>query len=203
MNRGLHPIPTVVCLLLLAACGTSGATTTTTAASPGLSASPTPSATASQACQPTQITITLTHSGAVMGESGGFLTFTNIGHTDCSLTGWPGVTGSTASGTTVTSDHPTSMMFAIETVPSPPPVVDVAPGQSAYAAAAGGNTPQNGATTCPYVTRLHVSLPGSTTVTTLSARLPSDGSYLPVCPGDNGKLNIGVSDIVPLSDLAH
>lgn len=210
VSHGLSAIPVAVCVLFLAACaapiaasgdsGVSTAATTTTAASADPSS--TSSQTTPQACKSAQIMITLSHTGAVMSESGGFLTFTNTSHTDCSLTGWPSVTG-TQSGSTVTFADAHDTMFGAWILTGSAPVTKLGPGQSAYAVAVGGNTPLNGATTCPSVTQLHVSLPGRTAITTISAWLPANGSYLPDCLGDNGKPDVGVSALVPLGSLAH
>jgi hypothetical protein len=136
-----------------------------------------------------------------MGQSGGYLTFTNSSSTDCTLTGWPRVTG-TQSGSTVTAGHASSTMFGAWILSQPIPVTTLGPQQSAYAVVAGGNTPVGKATSCPSVTRLNVSLPGSPAISTISA-LIYPGHYLPDCATITGTPSIVVSDIVPLTDLAH
>jgi hypothetical protein len=136
-----------------------------------------------------------------MGQSGGYLTFTNSSGTDCTLSGWPQVTG-TQSGSTVTFGHATSTMFGAWILSLPMPVTTLSPGQSAYAVAAGGNTPVGTATSCPSVTQLNVSLPDSSAVSTISASLGGN-LYLPDCATINGNPSLVISDIVPLTDLAH
>jgi Domain of unknown function (DUF4232) len=213
MNLGpvaWRTIPALACALTLAACGTvpSQVTAQTPASSsppgsssPTVSASPSPQ---SQACDASQLAITLTHTGALGGQAGGYLTFTNESGDTCRLTGWPTVVGVSKLGTTATLSHARSTMFGAWQFSSPMPVVDLPPGKSAYAVVAADDHPVGSAATCPapYV-KLRVTVPGSSGSTTLSAWLPGADSYLPTCTSITGKPTYVISDIVPRSSLPH
>ncbi len=75
----------------------------------------------------------MSHTGAIAGQAGGYLTFTNDGGTPCHLTGWPVVTGLTAAGTATPLRHAQSTMYGAWHYVAPPPVVTLQPGDSAYA----------------------------------------------------------------------
>jgi hypothetical protein len=95
-------------------------------------------------------------------------------------------------------------MFGAWQFASPMPVVDLPPGKSAYAVVAADDNPAGSAASCPapYV-KLRVTAPGSSASTTLSAWLPGANSYLPTCTSITGRPTDMISDIVPLSSLAH
>lgn len=212
------------CGLVLAACG--GPAASSGASAPAAS-SPSPSASSSVApsvapsaspavpsaaapgasarsCARSQIAVTLTHTGAVGGQAGGYLTFTNRGASACQISGWPGVTGVTATGASAVLAHARSTMFGAWQYSAPPPVVDLAPGASAYAVVAADDHPAGNTASCPApYARLRVTVPGSPVVTTVSAWLPGANSYLPTCASVSGAPTDEVSDIVPLSKLAH
>ena len=96
--------------LAVAACGL-GITACASQAAPGAASSATspannttsPSSAASAAdtgaCVTSQLKISLTNTGALAGQAGGYLKFTNNSGTPCRMTGWPAVIGLTASGT--------------------------------------------------------------------------------------------------------
>lgn len=212
----------ITCLLVLAACASqadqapgavhaaAAATTATTAATggaaPSTPAGSSPSAAKPvQACTGSQIAIApaLAHTGGVMNQPGGYLTFTNRGSVTCELTSWPTVDGVTQAGKTAPLRHVLSMMWgALET--SRAPVVTLAPGDSAYADVGASAIPVGNATSCPApYTRLEVTIPGGSSATTVSAWLPGADSYLPTCATITGAPADAVSEIVPLSDLAH
>jgi hypothetical protein len=188
--------------------------------SPSDQASPTPSAVTAasssppsssaaqeagtQECAGSQIAITLTHTGALGGQAGGYLTFTNKGANTCQITGWPSVTGVSKTGASAVLVHAQSTMFGAWQYSSPAPVVALAPGASAYAVVAADDNPAGSATSCPapYV-ELRVAAPGSPVATTVSAWLPEADTYLPTCPSVSGRSTDETSDIVPLTSLAH
>jgi hypothetical protein len=157
-----------------------------------------------QACAGSQIVITLTRTGALGGQAGGYLTFTNKGANTCQITGWPSVTGVSRTGASAVLAHAQSTMFGAWQYSSPAPTVTLAPGASAYAVVAADDNPVGSATSCPapYV-ELRVTAPGSPAATTVSAWLPGASSYLPTCASVSGKPTDEVSDVVPLTSLAH
>jgi hypothetical protein len=156
------------------------------------------------ACAGSQIAVTLTHTGALGGQAGGYLTFTNKGTGTCRMTGWPSVTGVSKSGASAALAHAQSTMYGAWQYSSPQPVVTLTPGSSAYAVVAADDNPAGTASSCPGpYTDLRVTVPGSSAATTLSAYLPGAGSYLPTCASIKGKPTDETSDIVPLSSLAH
>lgn len=160
--------------------------------------------TRTQACTVTQIAIGLTHTGAVTGEEGGYLTFTNRSSVTCELTGWPAVDGVTQAGKTDPVARATSTMLGGWQAAPPEPVVTPAPGDSAYAVVEGDDNPAGNAKSCPApYARLKVTIPGGTSAATVSAWLPGDDAYLPACTTINGAPGDGVSEIVPLSSLPH
>ncbi len=198
------------CAVLLAACGS-----TAPSASPASPAAPAPSSAPARsapaaatgsapaaACAGSRLSITLTHTGALGGQAGGYLEFTNRGTADCELSGWPAVTGVTRSGAAAALARAHSTMFGAWRYSSPPPVLTLAPGASGYAVVAADDNPAGSAASCPApYTELRVAPPGSGPVTTVSAWLPGADSYLPTCPSAAGRPTDEVSDIVPLSSL--
>jgi hypothetical protein len=207
----------VACGLALAACGSTPAPGSAPAASGSPSggstpaASSTPSATASPsaagglaACTTTQLKAALTNTGALGGQAGGYLRFTNDGSAACQLHGWPAVTAVTAAGQATALRHAHSTMYGAWQEPSPLPTVTLAPGGSAYAVVAAADQPAGTAASCPapYV-RLRVAPPGGSGTIVVSAWLPGARSYLPSCAAINGSATGEVSAITPLSALPH
>lgn len=177
--------------------------------SPSASASPSPSASAEStggltACSGSQLAITLTHTGALGGQAGGYLTFTNKSTSPCQISGWPGVTGVSKTGTSAALAHAQSTMYGAWQYSAPVPLVYLAPGDSAYAVVAADDNPAGSASSCPSpYAQLRVTVPGSTTAATVSAYLPGADTYLPTFASISGKATDETSDIVPLSKLAH
>jgi Protein of unknown function (DUF4232) len=201
--------------LALAGCGTLGSSSTaSTGNSPSGTPSSTPSSTAgatpassaasSDACTTTQLKVTVTHTGALGGQAGAYLRFTNDGSATCQLNGWPTVVALTAAGQATTLEHAQSTMYGAWHVPTPLPVVKLQPGASAYAVVASDDQPVGSATSCPapYV-RLRVSPPGSPAAVTVSAWLPGARSYLPACTAVNGAPTGEISAITSLASLPH
>ena len=156
------------------------------------------------ACVTSQLKISLTNTGALAGQAGGYLKFTNNSGTPCRMTGWPAVTGLTASGQATRLRHMQLSMFGAWHYSAPPPVVALQPGDSAYAIVAADDKPAGSSTRCPAsYTRLRVSPPGDSGNVTISAWLPGAGSYLPSCASANGSPTAGTSTITTLSSLPH
>jgi hypothetical protein len=204
--------------LAVAACGL-GITACASQAAPGAVSSATSPATSSAnstmspssasaadtgACVTSQLKISLTNTGALAGQAGGYLKFTNKSGTPCRITGWPAVTGLTASGQATRLRHLQLSMFGAWHYSAPLPVVALQPGDSAYAIVAADDKPAGSSTRCPAsYTRLRVSPPGDSGSVTISAWLPGAGSYLPSCASANGSPTAGTSTITTLSRLPH
>ena len=214
------------CALLMTACGSqnppgvassptssaaSPARTPTSPASPtGTPTSPTSPASAPNlpsavgACVTPELGISLTYTTALAGQAGGYLKFTNDSRTPCRMSGWPAVTGLTATGHGTRLRHLQSSMFGAWHYSSPPPAVTLQPGHSAYAIVAADDKPAGDNTRCPspYV-RLRVSPPGDSGSVTISGWLPGAVSYLPACTSADGAPTAGTSTITTLSSLPH
>jgi hypothetical protein len=180
----------------LAACGS---------ANPPVAASTATASTASSPiCATAALRIRLTHTGALGGQAGGYLTFTNTGNAGCRLTGWPAVHGLTATGQGPEFGPARSTMFGAWQYRAPRPVVLIQPGQSAYAVVVGDDHPAGSATSCPApYRRLSVTPPGSTQSVAISAWLAGAASYLPTCASIQSAPTDQVSVIVPLASLPH
>ena len=165
--------------------------------------SPAAARTTSSSCTTTQLRVSITHTGALGGQAGGYLTFTNDAATACQIEGWPAVVALTASGQATTLKHAQSTMYGAWHVPAPLPVLKLQPGDSAYAVVAADDQPA-GAASCPspYV-RLRVSPPGSSGSVVVSAWLPGAGTDLPACAAVNGSPTGEISAITALSSLPH
>jgi Protein of unknown function (DUF4232) len=205
---GTITLSAVACALTLAACGTTPAPGST----PSAASSPAPSSSAPSsspsgpaagaACTSAQLKITLTHTGALAGQAGGYLSFTNDGTATCQLTGWPTVVAQTAAGSATTLKHAHSTMFGAWQEASPLPVVTLRPGGSAYAVVVSDDQPAGTSANCPapYV-RLRVSPPGSSASQVVSAYLPGAKTYLPSCTAASGSPSAEASAISPRSSL--
>jgi Protein of unknown function (DUF4232) len=188
----------VACALALAGCGSTPAGTTAASApadspAPGLAA-----------CATTQLKVGITNTGALGGQAGGYLRFTNDGTATCRMHGWPLVVALTAAGHATTLRRAQSTMYGAWQAPASLPVLKLKPGESAYAVVAASDHPAGSAGHCPapYV-RLRVSPPGGSGSVTVSAWLPGARSYLPSCPSIDGSPTGEVSAITPLSSLPH
>ena len=186
-----------------ASSATSSAGTTTSPA--GTTTSPSsPSAAGVDACATSRLKISLTNTGALAGQAGGYLKFTNDSGTPCRMSGWPAVTALKATGQATRLRHLQSSMFGAWQYTAPPRVVTLQPGDSAYAVVAADDRPAGDNTRCPapYV-RLRVSPPGDSGNVIISAWLPGAVSYLPACPSASGSPTAGTSTITTLSRLPH
>ena len=179
------------CGLVLTACGSQNPPEAASSASTG-------------SCVTAQLKTSITDTGALAGQAGGYLKFTNDSNSVCRMTGWPVVMALTATGSATRLRHVQSTMFGAWHYTSPPPVLTLRPGDSAYAVVAADDQPANVNTRCPapYV-RLRVSPPGDSANVTISAWLPGAASYLPACTSADGSPTAGTSTITTLSSLPH
>jgi len=179
------------CGLVLTACGSQNPPEAASSASTG-------------SCVTAQLKTSITDTGALAGQAGGYLKFTNDSNSVCRMTGWPVVMALTATGSATRLRHVQSTMFGAWHYTAPPPVLTLRPGDSAYAVVAADDQPANVNTRCPapYV-RLRVSPPGDSANVTISAWLPGAASYLPACTAADGSPTAGTSTITTLSSLPH
>ena len=197
---------------MLTACGSQSAPGTAASATTTASATATtghaltgpPSPASIEACVTSQLKVSLSHTGALAGQAGGYLEFTNDSRTPCRMTGWPFVIALTAAGTATHLRHAQSTMFGAWHYTAPPPVVTLKPGDSAYAVVEADDQPAGNNARCPapYV-RLRVSPPGDSGSVTVSAWLPGADSYLPACTSVNGSPTAETSTITTLASLPH
>jgi hypothetical protein len=203
----MSALAAAACGLVMTACGSqsspdaasSAGSSTPAATSPG---SPSPASV--DACVTSQLKISIVDTGALAGQAGGYLRFTNDSRTPCRMSDWPAVTGLTATGKATRLRNLQSTMFGAWHYTAPAPVVTLQPGDSAYAVVAADDHPAGGNAQCPapYVL-LRVSPPGDSGSVTISARLPGARSYLPSCTSANGSPTAGTSAITTLSSLPH
>jgi Protein of unknown function (DUF4232) len=193
-------------VLTIAACGSQSAqgALSTSASSSGTADTSAMTAGGIGACATTQLKIALVNTGALGGQAGGYLRFTNDGHSTCTLSGWPVVAGLTASGKATTFRHARSTMFGAWQYSAPLPVLTLRPGDSGYAVVAADDQPVGRQTTCPAAdVRLRVSAPGSKSSVLISAWLPGARSYLPTCDSISGSETGEISAITTLARLPH
>lgn len=195
------------CGLIVTACGSPGSPTAAPSAGTATHATTapgSPSPGSIENCATSQLNVSMSNSGALAGQAGGYLRFTNDGRTPCRMTGWPVVTGLTAAGTATALRHAQSTMFGAWQYTAPPPIVILQSGNSAYAVVAADEHPAGGNARCPapYV-RLRVSPPGGSGSVIVSAWLPGAGSYLPACESADGSPTAETSTVTSLSSLPH
>jgi len=199
----ISALAAAACGLVMTGCGSQGsASAASSATSPASTGSS--SAASADACATAQLKISLIDTGALAGQAGGYLKFTNDSSTSCRMSGWPAVIGLTAAGKATALRNLQSTMFGAWHYTSPPPAVTLLPGDSAYAVVAADDHPAGSSTSCPapYV-RLRVSPPGDSATATISAWLPGAGSYLPSCPSAKGTPTAGTSTITTQASLPH
>jgi Protein of unknown function (DUF4232) len=155
-------------------------------------------------CTTSQLKIALTSTGALGGQAGGYLRFTNDSGTSCSLAGWPAVVGLTASGKATTFKHATSTMYGAWQYSAPLQVLTLRPGESGYAVVVADDLPVGSRTSCPDPdTHLRVAAPGSKNSVLISAYLPGARTYLPACTSISGSETGETSAITTLAKLPH
>lgn len=200
-------------IVAIASCGSSSnpaasasSSSAPTSGSPSISsapASPTPGGEGAGECKTSQLKITLVHTGAVTGELGGYLRFTNRGTAACRLTGWPTVVAVSPSGKHVAAAKARHIMFAGWQYAAPLPVLELMQGSSAYAIVAAADHSASGGGVCGSYRLLQVGPPGAAPHVSLSAWLRNDATFLPACTTSTGSAAPLVSAVVPLTDLPH
>jgi hypothetical protein len=189
-----------VCLLTITACASQQAGGAPAPAASGETAV----ATSLTDCATPQLKIALTNTGALGGQAGGYLRFTNDSHTACSLSGWPVVAGVTAAGKAATFRHARSTMYGAWQYSAPLPVLTLRPGDSGYAVVAADDLPVGTQTSCPAPdVRLRVAAPGSKSSVLISAWLPGARTYLPTCRSAAGSETGETSAFTTLAKLPH
>ncbi len=190
-TAAVSALAAAACGLVMTACGSQNSPGTASSAGVG-------------ACVTSQLKISIIDTGALAGQAGGYLKFTNFSHGPCRVSGWPAVIGLTATGGATPLRRLQSTMFGAWHYTSPLPVVTLQPGDSAYAVIAADDQPAGGNARCPapYV-RLRVSPPSDSGNVTISAWLPGAGSFLPTCTSADGSPTAGTSAITTLSSLPH
>lgn len=198
---------TVACGSSANRAATASSSATPTWDSPSLSpapASPAPGGEGAEDCKASQLKITLVHSGAVTGELGGYIRFTNHGIAACRLTGWPTVVAVSPSGKHVAAAEARhGLMFGGWQYAAPPPALELKQGSSAYAIVAAADHSASGAGGCGTYQILKVGPPGAAQQVSLSAWLRNDATFLPACTASTGSAALWVSAVVPLTDLPH
>jgi Domain of unknown function (DUF4232) len=186
--------------LVMTACGNQSAP----GAASSSSTTPPPGSPSAAACVTSDLKISLAATGALAGQAGGYLKFTNDSGAPCRMSGWPTVIGLTAAGQATHLGHLQSSMYGAWHYTAPPPVITLQPGNSAYAIVAADNKPAGSSSRCPApYTRLKVSPPGDSGSVTISAWLPGAVSYLPACTSVDGSPTAGTSTVTTLSSLPH
>jgi hypothetical protein len=195
------------CALVVTACGSQsapGPASSVTSSAHAATSPGSPSAAGVGTCVTSRLKISLTNTGALAGQAGGYLKFTNDSGTPCRMSGWPTVIGLTAAGQATRLRHMQSSMFGAWHYAAPPLVITLHPGDSAYAIVAAVDKPTQVNGHCPAsYARLRVSPPGDSGNVTISAWLPGAVSYLPACPAADGSPTAGTSTITTLSSLPH
>ena len=208
VTRGV--LSAAACGLAITACGSqnlssTASSITSAAASPGSTTTTSPSsASAVGECGTSQLRISLIDTGALAGQAGGYLKFTNDTGTACRMSGWPSVTGLTATGQATPLRRMQTSMFGAWHYTAPPAVLILKPGDAGYAIVAADDKPAGDNTRCPApYERLRVSPPGDSGSVTISAWLPGAATYLPACTSADGSPTAGTSTITTLFSLPH
>ena len=195
------------CGLVITACASQdspGAASSATSSAATTTSPSSPSAAGVDACATSRLKISLTNTGALAGQAGGYLKFTNSSGTPCRMSGWPAVIALKATGQATRLRHLQSSMFGAWHYTAPPPVLTLQPGESAYAIVAADDRPAGDNSRCPApYARLRVSPPGDSGHVVISAWLPGAATYLPACPSVTGSPTAGTSTMTTLASLPH
>jgi hypothetical protein len=143
---------------------------------------PTAPATASSTpvCGLNDLKIGLVRDGAAAGTVEAQIGFTNLGAVPCHLTGYPAVSGITASGGQTIAGHLLTTEFGPNITRVP--VVTLAPKATAIAVVTANDVAGAcGSGSVPTFRHLRLTPPGNAASLTISAWLPSLGGYLPDC----------------------
>ncbi len=128
--------------------------------------------------------------GAGLGHEGAAIEFKNIGTSNCSLSGYPGVAALDATGNQVAQAQrtPSGYLGGMETGSTTPPVVHLTPGAVASSMVEGTDVPEGTATSCPTYPALLVTPPTAKQSVKLAISLPgcSPLQVHPVVSGTTG-----------------
>jgi hypothetical protein len=144
-------------------------------------------------CRVDQLRVTFVRKGAVMGEEGGLLRFTNTGSRTCTIFGWPRVVAVTRAGSHVRASRiaQAPMLYSTAWLRwGETPRLALRSGSSGYAILGGYDNPaafgRPGTWRCPSARRLLVTLPaghGSVVISGFLWRSGADRVDLPLCGG--------------------
>jgi Protein of unknown function (DUF4232) len=143
-------------------------------------------------CRANALAISFVHKGAVMGEEGGLLRFTNMGRSTCTISGWPTVVAVTRAGSRVRAVRilHAPMLFATFWLHGPRvPTLALLRGGSGYSILGGYDNPvgRPAGWRCPVAHRLIVIAPGTQHGVGISGLLWTNHAYpptyLPLCGG--------------------
>jgi len=168
------------------------ATTTTVAPTTTTTTTTTTSTTAPALtkCTFADLSVTPGQYGAGLGHEGGVILFKNVGTTECTLSGYPGVAGLNSSGQQVTQAERTRAGYlgGFRTTAGPLPVVVLQPGQTASAFVEGTDVPHGTQPSCPNYPALLVTPPTSKTSVKITRQLPgcTPIEVHPIVPGTTG-----------------
>jgi Protein of unknown function (DUF4232) len=148
---------------------------------------------AAASCRADQLRITFVRKGAVMGEEGGLLRFTNIGSRTCSISGWPMVVAVTGAGSHARARTiaQAPMLYATAWLRwGRVPTLALRSGSSGYSILGGYDNPaasgRPASWRCPSARRLLVSPPEGHRPVSVSGflwRSGADRVDLPLCGG--------------------
>jgi hypothetical protein len=142
-------------------------------------------------CQDGQILVSNAGGGAGLGHVDQVLLFTNDSQATCTLSGYPGVAGLDAQGSQIVQAErtPSGYFGGLQNSATTPPIVALAPGQSASAIVEGTDSPAGSATSCPTYPALLVTPPNLTVSVRVTPGLPgcSPIEIHPLVPGISGR----------------
>lgn len=141
-------------------------------------------------CQFAQLAISAGQPGAGLGHEGFPIRFRNAGSTPCTLQGYPGVAALDSNGTQVQQAQrtPQGYLGGMVTGSTTPPLVTLAPGQTASALVEGTDMPSGNETSCPTYPAVDVTPPTTANTVRITSSLPgcSQIEIHPVLPGTTG-----------------
>ncbi len=153
------------------------------ASSPSSPGSTAPSSTpAASACTAAQLTVKTDTSAAATGYSELIIEITNGGSAACTLSGFPAVLGTLGSGAAVHGRDTADVHLGMVDPGTAPGPVPLTPGAAAWIPLNFGDTPLNGANSCPAFASLAITLPGVAHTFTVSA-LEYGSVHAPDCDG--------------------
>jgi hypothetical protein len=182
MTKRLFPVLLFGVALTIAACGSSSSSSTSTTAKATTTTQATTTTVAKLAtCTTKNLAISTPGSQGAAGSVYVPVVFQNIGTTTCTLGGFPGVAGTSASGGQQTQATRTS---------ANPTTITLTPNAFASSMVKGSDVPSGSATSCPpNYAGLLVTPPNDTQSQALTVSIPSCAGLTvsPVVAGSNGQ----------------